>query len=746
MRSSAVAALQILQLFSQAANAAILPPGPLEPRQDPEHQQRFHETTVRLKEQGLCRLYDDHIRKGHHGLETCEPKCGDLVEKFQDDESSEFLRCVAKASDAPKMMDPEGQSYTFGDCECKAPVSDQSVDDISMTLPVVDDIGCSIVYEAFDKVLADGPKAIPEAQASMNVGLKAASQAAKTVDVNGKDSGTFLEWLDIACVKSNYTNVIQQIYDPLTNLPDSLIPSLGCKSRLCARRKASTKPSGNTASAPKPKPKPKDKGQKEASPPVSGKNTQSPGVDTKTPSTAIAKTKTSKNSVSPVTEKGNPTTKPTKPTKASAQITSSKTQAPTTSIDSSRSGLSQTELSATAAPGSTSVDFDTSAKQDLVSSNSDPPLLTAEKDQDTTLLTSTQTKEDSVQTATETFESTVDASVGSNDLALPTDAGQPAAAGGSSQDSSTSMVTPDTAAEPSLETSESPDPALLESPATSTEVSDVDVGGFEEIDGVPDPTLPEAPRASIEATSDQSPTSLEALTASEVTTAELPDVSLTDTCPIAPVSGSEELTTRTLNTFRMQRWKGLTYTAIDVVDASNINELCLNYYAKKAYQQLKEVIDPSFLVSALLVPRVGVVIGTKPRELYSTGGSTIDPNEATSKLKQLSQAVKSYGMYTKDRTGSIDSFHSEDVVILLGAVSYAQALPMGIRDFDRFPLGTRIATYGKYGQNDAEGWKHPCGYWTPDTARVSPSCSEVLMAFQVRTIAAPPSNTVAPSS
>ena len=402
MRFSAVAALQILQSFSQAVNAAILPPGPLKLQQDPEHQQRFHETTVRLKEQGLCRLYDDHIRKGHHVLETCEPKCGDLVGKFQDDDSTEFLRCIARASDAPKMMDPEGQSYTFGDCDCKAPVSEQSIDDIPMTLPVVDDIGCSIVYEALDAVLEDGPKAIPEAQASMNVGLKAASQAAKTVDVNGKDSSAFLEWLDISCVRSNYTTVIQQIYEPLTNLPDSLIPSLGCKSRLCARRKASTKSSGNTASAPKPKPKPKGKTQMEASPLVNGKNNQSPGVDTGTPSTATAKTKTSKNSVSPVTEEGNPTTKPTK---AFAETTSSKTQAPTTSIASSRAGLSQTEPehSASASPESTSVDFDTSAKEDRFPSSSDPPLLTAEKDQDTTLLTSIQTNSESLPTAIETL-------------------------------------------------------------------------------------------------------------------------------------------------------------------------------------------------------------------------------------------------------------------------------------------------------------------------------------------------------
>ena len=114
---------------------------------------------------------------------------------------------------------------------------------------------------------------------------------------------------------------------------------------------------------------------------------------------------------------------------------------------------------------------------------------------------------------------------------------------------------------------------------------------------------------------------------------------MTDNCPIAPVSDSEELTTRTINSFQMQRWRGSTYTAIDAVDASKITDLCLNYYAKKAYQQAAKSLDSSFLVSALLVPRVGVVIGTKPREVYSTGSSTIDPNEATSRLRQLAGAV-----------------------------------------------------------------------------------------------------------
>lgn len=95
----------------------------------------------------------------------------------------------------------------------------------------------------------------------MNVGMKAAVQAAKTVAENGQTASSFVQWFAKPCGGGKYVNMINKIFDPLSNVPDSVVPGLGCKSKKCAGRKnhpdekskggqsRSTKDSGQRSSA-----------------------------------------------------------------------------------------------------------------------------------------------------------------------------------------------------------------------------------------------------------------------------------------------------------------------------------------------------------------------------------------------------------------------------------------------------------------------------------------------------------------
>ncbi|KAL8848387.1 MAG: hypothetical protein Q9221_006586 [Calogaya cf. arnoldii] len=509
MGLSAVVALQLLQLFSQIVNSATLPSSTAGSIQGPEQQQTFDETTTRLKEQGLCRLYDnDSPGQGYHGLETCEPKCGELVEKSKHGDYTEFLKCQTKGSDTPETIDPSGQRYTSGECACKAPVTDQLIDDVSMRLPAVDDIGCSIVYEAFDAILENGPTAIPNTGASMDVGLKAAAQAAKTVAVNGKDANTFLDWLDISCKKDNYTDVAEEVYGPLAHVPDSVISSLGCKSKLCARKKASTKASSKAPS----KPKPKTPGK--SSPEDKGKNNPKPKESKKSSSTA--------------------TTKVTKPTEPGVQPTSSKVQALATSTTPSKTVSPLLE--------SSSVSLDPSSRRARLSSSTEVPLLATDGQEDTTFLTFTHTKPSSSPTAKRAPPTSIDALDNGEYYPTSTDGAQDLATKASFEGSPTSTETSELDDELPKGNGDEPNPKSSGELTTSAETSNVDIQSPERTDNtIPSSTTqgePEAnaetPTSNVESSEEPSPeqtgpeeagdTSSIAPSGESTTNAETPDV------------------------------------------------------------------------------------------------------------------------------------------------------------------------------------------------------------------------------
>ncbi|KAL8884480.1 MAG: hypothetical protein Q9215_007483 [Flavoplaca cf. flavocitrina] len=648
MGFSAILALQLLPFCLQTAESAILLPNNLESRHDVQSKQAFEETTARFREQGACRLYGDSLKTGHHGLETCQPKCGNLVKKPTDGVVAEFLECVAKESDTSEIMDPDGHRYTPGECV------------------------------SFDAVLEDGPTAIPDIQESMNVGLKAAIQAAKTVAAYGKDAVTLLEWLDISCTKSNYTDVVQKVYGPLNDVPDSVIPSLGCKSRLCARKKTSPKTSSN----PVPATKPKSNTKPQFPPPDEGKNHKSPGTSTKSSVSATSNTKTSKNSVSTSIQSESPTTKSTKPSKAVVQGKATQTQASTTLTDASLTVISRSSRSVPVSPTSESIDLNPSTGYDQTSSSTNPPTPGSQRDQETFV-----DFDGDVPTVAASAEST--ASTGPSDVYL----------------------------ESIGETADIPIQTSSSGDATTTETSDINVELPQESSDISIPPL------------------LEATTATPTATAAASEISSTGSCPIISGTGIKSLTLRTVSTFQMNKMgMGRTYYGFDKYDsASLVDDNCLNMYAQRAYEIVYNLAGPVNMVSAMYIPGTGVIIGSKPH-----GDSEMDDDTVAASLATIARAqVHTYWNLVKHRAPGIDSWHCEDVAMLFGARQYASRMKMGGYEFAYFPTGSKVATYGRYGAQDSQpSLKRPCGY-DGDTALIDPSCYQVMVSLGVQASAMP---------
>ncbi|KAL9013592.1 MAG: hypothetical protein Q9180_009002, partial [Flavoplaca navasiana] len=282
MKTAAIAALQLLAL-SHVADPAILPVQHLGTRgQARETQQEFEDTTGRYKQSGQCRLYLDSTDKTRDGLVTCAHRCGDLVGRATEKDVAKSPKCTTSGDNVPEILDPEGDRYTPGECVCDVPIVDQMVDETLLPLPVVADIGCPTVYQAFDAILDVGAAAIPDEEAPMDIGMNASIQAAKTISDSGKEADSFLDWFDQPCEVGNYTDVISKIFNPLCEVPDSVVANTDGKTTNGKEKrspkgggsKSGSKSSGKSSSGSQPKaPAPKQDENPPAKPPK--KNDQS---------------------------------------------------------------------------------------------------------------------------------------------------------------------------------------------------------------------------------------------------------------------------------------------------------------------------------------------------------------------------------------------------------------------------------------------------------------------------------------
>ena len=195
-----------------------------------ESQEEFDHNTASLVQQGQCRAY---LALGHvtESTSTCESKCGDMAKKADETGKTTSVGYMGLQG-TPTYTDPKGDDYMIGRCLCDPPLVDIIVDEVLIALPAIAEIGCAILSGSFDLVLELEAAAIPGV-GEMTVSMKAGIQAAKTITEHGQDVSSFIKWFDSPCGHSKYTDMVDKIFDPSNNVPDDVVPGLGCKGKRC---------------------------------------------------------------------------------------------------------------------------------------------------------------------------------------------------------------------------------------------------------------------------------------------------------------------------------------------------------------------------------------------------------------------------------------------------------------------------------------------------------------------------------
>lgn len=199
-----------------------------------EQEPQYTYNTAGIAKEGLCRYFTTNPYKTRSELaSTCTQKCGNVTaEADSNGNGAAFQGCIElQPVDAGGGgVDPDGDAYNMGNCVCDIPILDQLVGEILLAIAEAAKIGCEILMDAAEDVLEYGADAIPGVGEAMTIGMKGAVQTAKTMAKYGKKSSDFLSWLNPCGPPDNYTQKIDDIFDPMSAVEDSVVPPGACVS------------------------------------------------------------------------------------------------------------------------------------------------------------------------------------------------------------------------------------------------------------------------------------------------------------------------------------------------------------------------------------------------------------------------------------------------------------------------------------------------------------------------------------
>jgi hypothetical protein len=159
---------------------------------DPQSQTDFDEDTAGLSNEGACCVYTTDHDKSFSGITLTYTKmCGNLANESASTDKTMSTSCEELQPLSDTTIDPDGDAFTLGECICNIPILDQAVNIVILSLPAIAEIGCEIFTDALSSVAELGAAVIPGVD-EMTAGMKAAVQAAKTMDDYGQDAGDFL--------------------------------------------------------------------------------------------------------------------------------------------------------------------------------------------------------------------------------------------------------------------------------------------------------------------------------------------------------------------------------------------------------------------------------------------------------------------------------------------------------------------------------------------------------------------------
>ncbi|KAL8952482.1 MAG: hypothetical protein Q9222_001623 [Ikaeria aurantiellina] len=723
MRFAAVAALQLFETFSHFSDSANLPPEHLASRdQSRQTLQAFEEDTARFNEQGLCRQYIASTGKQETQLDTCEPKCGNLLHVASNAGNASIVNCIVENHGTPGKIDPDGDRYNYGKCVCQVPVKDHLVDGVNMSLPVVADIGCPILYGAFDIILLlDQPASMRE-ESSKDVGMEAAAQAAKAMVKAGKTPNAFSNWFNPPCDNPKYLDNVAQIFEKLdtksgfyspqndtkaANTKEQRSPKKG-KSGGGGKGSKSSSNSGtsNGSGSAATKPKPPDRPPKKA--PDKKKN--KPSKASKKPESTKSK------SSNKITQSATATKSAASIVRASSPVGSQRTSTTASSATPTRpsQSLSQPETT-TVVPTSTRrlktdgpSTVSTSSLEDGIlpgSSTNGPDLREATVSSDLQDATPKTSIRDSPLSAQQSDQSSLDTS------------GQP---------SESLEDTPSTTGqEPRVTTpAVTPEPSIDSSSGT---------------DGTPSPTKSAsstAPRKSFSAPPVATLTCPSRTKADPTAVDGRGLVKRTD----APVGGE-------VNQLHMALVPDLGGTYVGFVPLER-EPGCREFglFAQRGYEQIVPGINyGTIIVATLWIPDVGVVVASKARPPPGLTRGFEEDKEKNAIAKRLVQKAAlwfpDYYELVEYRTHlgptDLDNWHAEDVALCYGAKYWTDIMEKRYHATQKPPANfgewEALATaYGKYNKDDVVGFKPACGSRSDEKVRITPPCAEVLADLKIR--------------
>ncbi|KAI1388659.1 uncharacterized protein F4822DRAFT_252789 [Hypoxylon trugodes] len=123
--------------------------------------------------------------------------------------------------------DDDGNSWTSGECICDLSAAGAILDVVIQALAQLDNVICAVVLTAVTTLVEEGIDSVPAGTSILAV--KKAVEGAKTFVENGLDAVSFFgDWIGGSCGISDFNFSLDDVFDGLSDAPDSLGESKGC--------------------------------------------------------------------------------------------------------------------------------------------------------------------------------------------------------------------------------------------------------------------------------------------------------------------------------------------------------------------------------------------------------------------------------------------------------------------------------------------------------------------------------------
>ncbi|KAI1336228.1 hypothetical protein F5Y15DRAFT_208241 [Xylariaceae sp. FL0016] len=158
-----------------------------------ESKDDFDSTTVSLKSQGLCRIYDGGLDPEYSKFEDlCEPTCGDIADIVAETGETASVSCFTGGQGIPTYTDYKDNTYNIGICLCNLPLVNFIADSFVEALPAIGLVTCAVWKQAIVDGTSLATGALPgNASGTVQTLIKVAKMIAKV----GKGAGEYEEYV-----------------------------------------------------------------------------------------------------------------------------------------------------------------------------------------------------------------------------------------------------------------------------------------------------------------------------------------------------------------------------------------------------------------------------------------------------------------------------------------------------------------------------------------------------------------------